>query len=103
MSSFRLLDVMQPRIMLLEIHNWCKWLDFNMAKSPRIVCFYIFLTGTILYNLRSDNVMRLTILKRKCACGSGFVKIIWKPLSLKMSTTLRVRSSAELSAEIIKE
>ena len=27
------------------------------------------------------------------ACGSNFVKIIWKPFSLKMSTTLRVRSS----------
>ena len=37
--------------------------------------------------------MGLKILKWKCACGSSFVKIIWKPLSLKMSTTLRVRSS----------
>ena len=28
------------------------------------------------------------ILKQKCACGSSF-KIIWKPLSLMMSNTLR--------------
>ena len=36
-----------------------------------------------------DNIMGSKILKRKCACGSSFVKIIWMPLSLKMSTTLR--------------
>ena len=39
-----------------------------------------------------DNVMRLKIQKWKCACGSTFIKIIWKPFSLKMSR-LRVRSS----------
>ena len=32
-----------------------------------------------------DNVMWLKILKQKCPCGSHFVKIIWKLLSLKMS------------------
>ena len=31
------------------------------------------------------------------------VKIIWKPHSMKMSTTLRVDHQAVLSAEIIKE
>ena len=64
-----------------------------MVNLPRIVCFYIFLTGTRLNNLISDNIMGLKILKWKWACGSNFVKIIWKTLSLKMSTTLRVRSS----------
>ena len=43
----------------------------------------------------------LKILKRKCACGSSFVKIIWKPLSLKKSTELG--HQAVLSAEIIRE
>ena len=49
------------------------------------------------------HIMELKILKRKCACVSSSAKIIWKPLSLKMSTTLRVKSSAVLSAEIIRE
>ena len=31
------------------------------------------------------------------------VKIIWKPLSLKMSTTLRVRSSGSAFSEFIRE
>ena len=78
--------------MFLEIHNWNKWVDCNVGKLPRIVGFYIFLTGTRLNNLTPDNVMGLKILKRKCVCGSSFVKIIWKSHSLKMSTTLRVRS-----------
>ena len=30
-----------------------------MVKKPRIVCFYIFLTGTRLNNLIPDNVMGL--------------------------------------------
>ena len=47
-------------------------------------------------NLIPDNIMGLKILKLKYACGSSFVKIIWKPLSLKMSTTLRVRSSGSV-------
>ena len=63
-----------------------KWLDCNMAKSPRIVSFYIFLTGARLNNLLFDNIMELKIPKRKCACGSSFVKILWKLLLLKMST-----------------
>ena len=46
--------------------------------------------------------MRLKILKRKYANESSFVKIIWKPLSLKMSTTLRGHQ-AVCSAEIIRE
>ena len=29
---------------LVRIHNWCKWLGFDMGMYPRIVCFYIFLT-----------------------------------------------------------
>ena len=78
--------------MFLEIHN-CKWLDCNMAKWPRIVCFYIFLTGERLNNLLPDNIKGIIILKQKCTCGSSFVKIIWNPLTLKMSATLRVRSS----------
>ena len=40
-----------------------------------------------------DTIMGLKILKRKCAYRSSFVKIIWKLLSLKMSTTLGVRLS----------
>ena len=47
--------------------------------------------------------MGSNILKRKCACGSSFVKIIWKLLSLKRSTILRVGFQAVLSAEIIRE
>ena len=47
----------------------------------------------------THNIMELKILKWKCAYGSSFVNIIRTPLSLKMSTTLRV----VLSAEIIKE
>ena len=43
---------MQLRIICyLEIHNWCKWLDCDMEKKPRIVCIYIFLTGARLNNL----------------------------------------------------
>ena len=49
-------------------------------------------SGASLNKLLPDKEMRLKILKRKCACGSSFVKIIWKPLSLKVSTTLRIRS-----------
>ena len=33
----------------------------------------------------TNNVMGLKILKRKCACGASFVKIIWKLFSLKTS------------------
>ena len=51
---------------------------------------YVF-TGAIL-NI-PDNVMGLKILKQKCAWGRSFVMIIWKLLSLKMSITLRTRSS----------
>ena len=53
-----------------------KWLDCNIVKYPRIVCFYIFLTGARLNNLIPQKVMGLKILKRKCAWGSNFVKII---------------------------
>ena len=67
-----------------------------MGKLPRIVCFYIFLIGARLNNLIPDNIMGLKILKRKCACGSSFVRIIWKPLSLKTSTTIRVKSSGNV-------
>ena len=45
-------------------------------------------SGARLNSLLPDNVTGLKILKRKCACGSSFVKIIWKPLSLKMSIYL---------------
>ena len=51
--------------MFLDIHNWCKWLDFNMGKQPRIVRLYIFLTGARLNKLIPDN-------------GNVHVKIIWK-------------------------
>ena len=53
-----------------------------MGWLPRILSFYIFLTGTRLNNLILDNVIGLKILKWKCASGSKFVEIIWKPLSL---------------------
>ena len=45
----------------------------------------------------------IKILKRNCACVSTFVKIVWKPLSLEMSTAIGVRSSGMLSTEIIRE
>ena len=48
---------------------------------------------TTWYLMISDKVMGLKKLKQKCACRSSFVKIIWRLLSLKMSTTLRIRSS----------
>ena len=33
MSSLRLCDVMQPEdYMIIEIHNWCKWLDSYRGK-----------------------------------------------------------------------
>ena len=63
-----------------------------MEKWPRNVSFYIFLTGARLNNLILENIMGLKILKRKYACGSSFVMITWKPLFLKISTTLRVMS-----------
>ena len=47
--------------------------------------------------------MGLKILKQKCACGSSLGKIVWKPLFLKMSTTLRVRSSGSAFCRTIKE
>ena len=50
----------------------------------------MFLTGVRLSNLIPDNVMGLKILKRKCLCGSNFFKIIWKLLSLKVSTIKRL-------------
>ena len=95
MSSLRLWDMMQSRIICsLEIHNWCKWLDCNMGKYPRIVSFCVlFHMDARLNNLIPDKVIGVKKLKWKGACGSGFVQIIWKPLSLKMSTTLRVWSS----------
>ena len=55
--------------------------------------FYQFHTGARLNNLPLDNVMGLKFQKWKCACGSSFIKIVWKLLSLKMSITLRERSS----------
>ena len=67
-----------------------------MGKMPRIVSFYIFLTDP--NNLIPDNVTGLKILKRKCAFGSSF--IIWKLLSLKMSTTLRVGSSSSMQGTV---
>ena len=68
--------------MFLEIHNLCVWIVIWGSSQES---FYIFLTGKRLSNLIPDNVMGLKILKRKCACGSSFVKIIRKLLSLKMS------------------
>ena len=47
--------------------------------------------------------MGLKILKWKCSYGSSFVKIICKPLSLKMNTTLEIGHQAVLSAEIVRE
>ena len=64
MSSLRLWDVMQPKIMFLVIHNWYKWLDCNVGNLPRIVCFYIFFTGTRLNNPIPDNIMGLKIKNR---------------------------------------
>ena len=43
--------------MFLEIHNWYKRLDCIVGKLPRIVSFYIFLTGVRLNNLIHENVM----------------------------------------------
>ena len=62
-----------------------KWLDCNMGDVARIVSFHIFLKGARLSNQIPDNVLGLKTLKLKCA--SSIVKIIWKPLSLKMSNT----------------
>ena len=73
-----------------------------MGKLSRIISFYIFLTGARLNNLIPDNVMGLKILKRKYACGRSFVKIIWKLLSLKMSTT-ELGHQVVLYAKIIRE
>ena len=50
----------------------------------------MFLAGARLNNLTSDNIMELKILKINYSSGSSFGKINWKPLSLKMSTTLRI-------------
>ena len=47
------------------------------------------------------NVLGQTL--EEVSIGLFFVTIIWKPLSLKMSTTLRVSSSGMLSAQIIRE
>ena len=57
------------------------------VSSHELHVFAVFLTCARFNNLIPDNVMGLKNLKRKCACGSSFVKIIWKLLSLKMSTT----------------
>ena len=43
--------------LFLEIHNWGNWLDCNVGNFPRIVAFYIFLTGARLNNLPPDNIM----------------------------------------------
>ena len=83
---------MLPRIMFFEIQNWFKWLDFMVGKLPRILSFYIFFTDARLNNPTLTTQMGLKFMKRKCAHGSSFVKIIWTPLSMKMSTTLKVRS-----------
>ena len=56
----------------------------------------MFLTGARLNNLTSDNIMGLKILKLKYSSGRSFGKINWKPLSLKMSNTLRVRTSGSV-------
>ena len=58
--------------MFLEVYNWCKWLDSNVEKKPRIICFYIFFTGARLNNWIPNNIMGLKILKWKCS----FVMII---------------------------
>ena len=43
-------------------------------------------------------------MKQNCACGSSFVKIIWKLLSLKMSIYhIKSCHQAVLSAEIVRE
>ena len=78
-------DAAKNNIYSKRFINWCKWLDCNEGKLPRIVSFYIFLTVARLNNLIPDNIMGLNILKQKCACRKSFVKIIWKLLSLKMS------------------
>ena len=49
-------------------------------------------THARLNNLLSDNVMGLKILKWKCACGK-FCQDYLEAAFLKMSNTLRVRSS----------
>ena len=51
--------------MFLDIHNWCKWLNCNWGKLPRIERFYIFLTGARLNSLIHDYVMGLKNLKWK--------------------------------------
>ena len=65
---------------------------------------FLYIPCARLNNLIPNNVMGIIILKRKFAFGSCFAKIIWKPLPLKINTTLSFWSSvhqAMLSAEII--
>ena len=64
--------------------------------------FSIIFPGARLNNLIPDKVVGLKMLKRRCACESSFVKIMWKPLSLRMRTT-ELGHQAVLSAEIIRE
>ena len=47
-------------------------------------------------NLTPYNIMGLKIQIQKCACGSNFVKVIWKPL-------FELGHQALLSTEIIRE
>ena len=54
-------------------------------SSQELLSLYIFLTHARMNNLLPDNVMKLKILELKCACGSNFVKISWKLLSLNRS------------------
>ena len=53
-------------------------------NSQELLSLYIFLTHARMNNLLLDNVMKLKILKLKCTCGSNFVKISWKLLSLNI-------------------
>ena len=53
----------------MEIHNWCKWLDCDMGKWPRIACLYC-----IPYRCKREQPdtynIRDKILKWIYACGN---------------------------------
>ena len=87
--------------MLFEIHNWCKWLDCIRQKVANNCKF---LYTHYRYKIEQPATRQHNGIKNsKCTCGCSFVKIIWKPLSLKMSTTLRIDHQAVLSTEILRE
>ena len=87
--------------MLMDIHNWWSGWIVIWGNSHELN-FYIFLTGATWDNLLLDSVMGLKILKWKCACGSCFVKIIWKLLSLKRIYH-ELGHQAVLSVEVARE